>query len=541
MADLSKVNVLGTLYNLKDAKAREDFATLLGTHTLEALKAAAWQSVDSAVSDSATGVPSTVAVKDYVDAQIETIPEFDVVVVTELPTASKDTFHKIYLLKRVDEGQNKYAEYLTIRSGSEGSYTYTWEKIGDIEVDLSEYVKKTTKVAGIDLQNDITVAEMEEALDLKALSHADTATGSDTVDTIDTIVMDDVTVAGNATVTHTATTYTIPASQKADYTPAGTLMVDNTAQATGNKVLKGGSISVELEDVVASATDITYGDYKPAGSVTLTASETGSFQVAGSNAASAVTIDASDDTFVKSLKAGNVDAAAIDSSKFDGGAIASWTGADFTPATYSHTGFSGGSFSKGSAVSAAIEGVVASVGTGDNAETLILTAAQKDNVMDFDASYTEAVYGTDTFDGGDVDWGTFDGGRAAAINTGFFTAQKLPVVDGTASALTGINSAEAAAQVFTGSKFAPAFDGTTAAIKATAVAYNEQAVKTATFSPVEAAISFSGTKAEKLVPTAITYDRADANAAFSETVTPAVKNYNRTAKTVEITVSPDAE
>lgn len=59
-----------------------------------------------------------------------------------------DTYHDIYLVPAGgSEGSNTYKEYITTRSGSAGSYTYTWEKLGDIAVDLTGYVK-SVKVNG---------------------------------------------------------------------------------------------------------------------------------------------------------------------------------------------------------------------------------------------------------------------------------------------------------------------------------------------------------------------------------------------------------
>ena len=53
--------------------------------------------------------------------------------------------------------------------------------------------------------------------------------------------------------------------------------------------------------------------------------------------------------------------------------------------------------------------------------------------------------------------------------------------------------------------------------------------------------AFSGTEAENIIVTGVAYDKADATAAFSETVTPTVASYSRTAKDVDVTVTPDAE
>ena len=40
--------------------------------------------------------------------------------------------------------QNVYKEYITVRSGVEGAYTYSWELIGDTAIDLTGYLKTVT-------------------------------------------------------------------------------------------------------------------------------------------------------------------------------------------------------------------------------------------------------------------------------------------------------------------------------------------------------------------------------------------------------------
>lgn len=78
---------------------------------------------------------------------VESLPTFDVVVLgdAELPTASADTYHKLYLKTATSTGaQNVYKEYITVRSGVEGAYTYSWELIGDTAIDLTGYLKTVT-------------------------------------------------------------------------------------------------------------------------------------------------------------------------------------------------------------------------------------------------------------------------------------------------------------------------------------------------------------------------------------------------------------
>lgn len=57
------------------------------------------------------------------------------------PSAS--TMNKLYLTKPASGKEDNYAEFITVRSGTSGSYTYAWEKIGDVSLDLSGYVQKT--------------------------------------------------------------------------------------------------------------------------------------------------------------------------------------------------------------------------------------------------------------------------------------------------------------------------------------------------------------------------------------------------------------
>lgn len=86
-------------------------------------------------------------------------------------------------------------------------------------------------------------------------------------------------------------------------------------------------------------------------------------------------------------------------------------------ASYSHSGFSGGSLGEATTGSFATEGVVASMGTGEDSETLILGAASTSSAVTAQGAYTPAVYGTDTFDGGTptaIDTTKFSGGSKAS-------------------------------------------------------------------------------------------------------------------------------
>lgn len=65
----------------------------------------------------------------------------EIVVASTLPTASKDTVGKIYLVPHQHTTGDSYDEYLTIIGGTESAPTYSWEKIGNTDIDLSGYAK----------------------------------------------------------------------------------------------------------------------------------------------------------------------------------------------------------------------------------------------------------------------------------------------------------------------------------------------------------------------------------------------------------------
>lgn len=159
---LSVFNVGGVDYNLKDAAATAKLETLLGKQTLQELGAAAWKAVAADISDTDEGLPTAKKVKEYVDAQVGTIHNFDVVIdatgtaAGPSVAASADTMYKIYLVPDSNAEAGSYIEYITIKSGE----TYKWEAIGSTKTSLDGYVEKSQKIAGLTLNKDITVAEL---------------------------------------------------------------------------------------------------------------------------------------------------------------------------------------------------------------------------------------------------------------------------------------------------------------------------------------------------------------------------------------------
>lgn len=553
MADISKIKLAnGTTVTIKDAKGRADVTTLLGGHALGALGAAAWKAVAANISGGGEALPTASVVKAYVDAQIKTIPEFDVVIVAdgeELPAASADTFHKIYLVKASATGiaQNIYKEYITVKNGN----TYSWELVRDTAIDISGKVDKTTTIAGIALDKNISVADLQKALGLGAMAYADKASGSGTVQTIDSITMKEVTVAGNAAVTSKATDATLT---KADYTPSGTITSD---------AIKGGTVTVTLGDS-ATKTEATLStsEFIPAGTIAAkeggsfsalkTAAfgevETGGVQIQGTISSPAISLTAADKTFVTGLTGGKKASftegaftpAAFKAGFYTAGAAATWTGKEYVAPT----------MGEATKATFASEGVTAAIDAED-AECLTFTTA----------ATAQAVTAQGAFNAGKVDFGTFNGGSATVIDTtkfsggakakDTFVANELQSVD--TDTVSEVSAAALAnAPVFTGKSYSVsttadtalkdvAFTATNSATIVNKVEYVKPEVKSTAFDGEAATSTFNGTKVEKALVTGVSYDKADATAAFSVAVTPETDVITKTPKTIDVEVTPVAK
>ena len=560
MADISKIKLAnGTTVTIKDAQGRADMTTILGGHALEALGAAAWKAVATEVSKSAD-LPTAEAVKSYVDSAVGKIHNFDVVIDADgsaatgpSVAASADTMYKIYLVPSGEAAAGEYIEYITIKSGDGEAATFKWEAIGSTKTNLTGYVPTTTTIATIALDHNITVAELQTALKLGAMAYAATASGSDTIDTVDSITMAPMTVAGNAAVTSKAADATLT---KADYIPAGTINSD---------AIKGGTVTVTLGDsATKTEAALSTSEFTPAGTIaakeggsfsalktaTLGEVETGGVLVEGTISSPEISLTAADKTFATGLTGGSKASftegkftpAAIQDGFYTAGAAATWTGADYTAPT----------MGEASKAKFASEGIVADVGSGVDAETLIFSPA----------GTADAVTAQGAFDAGNVNFGTFNGGSATVIDTTKFSggskAADTFVANELQSATTGkVSEVSAAAlanaPVFTGKRYSVsttsdtalkevAFTATNSATIVNKVEYVKPEVKSATFDGEAATSTFVGTKVEKVLVTGVSYDKADATAAFSVDVTPAVAEdgLKKTAKTVSITVTPDA-
>ena len=128
------------------------------------------KTMDATPTASSENYVTSGGVKTYVDNAIAAVKQFQYEVVSERPTASASTMGKIYLVADPHSSNDNYDEFITIEKDG----AYSWEKIGNTDIDLSGYVQKATTIAGVDLRDNITKTEL-----LTALNVADGATKVD--------------------------------------------------------------------------------------------------------------------------------------------------------------------------------------------------------------------------------------------------------------------------------------------------------------------------------------------------------------------------
>lgn len=131
---LSKIKIGESYYYLKDSDAR----AILDSINDEAY--AALQAGMGTVAGNDGKLVTAANIKAYVDAAVSV--GLVIEVVQTLPTASADTMGKLYLVHDEHATGDIYDEFVTIRSGDgeEVPYSYSWEKIGNTDIDLSGYV-----------------------------------------------------------------------------------------------------------------------------------------------------------------------------------------------------------------------------------------------------------------------------------------------------------------------------------------------------------------------------------------------------------------
>ena len=307
---LSKVKFGNTTYYIKDAAARAILDTF-GNATL--------QDVALSIADGGTGLVTSDQVYDFVNRQIGAVGDI-------LNLLSDDDHTEV--------SEPHAGDFVVESDGSEWLYDGSaWREVGS----ESAYVLKTFEIAGIDMADNITVAELQSALELGALAYLDS--GSVKVTTIDSFNSFTTGAAGNYSVS--STPVSVPATYSAlDVTPAGSVeLTAGTAAAASYDKTSAVAISS-----AAPVEGTSVANYTPAGEVTVT-----SVTVTPSNVSVATVTDAGT---AYQLQAGSMS-----------------QGADTTSAF-------------------ATEGVVVSIGQdnsgsggADESETLIITAAGTSNAV----------------------------------------------------------------------------------------------------------------------------------------------------------------
>ncbi len=267
----------------------------------------------------------------------------------------------------------------------------------------------------------------------------------------------------------------------------------------GNNVTaKAGDVAIygELEFVFNGTKWQEFGSTGSLKALAFKDNASGNFTPAGSNAASTVTFTGgasgsfvtgyNDDAVAPSFTEGAFTPASLANGFYTAGVAPSYQEGQFTAAqiqsgfvktagtaaSYSHSGFSGGSLGVATTGSFATEGVTVSY--AESTETLTFGTAGTSAAVTAQGTFTPAEYGTDTFTANvptEIDVTKFSGGSKAAdtFTAGSVTTLDLTKFDGgskaadtfaagsaatlaTATAVTSIGTAEAAAQVFTGTE-----------------------------------------------------------------------------------------
>ena len=232
---LSKVKFGNTTYYIKDAAARAILDTF-GNATLK--------DVALTIADGGTGLVTADQVYDFVGQQVGAIGEALNLLSASDHTAVQDP---------------AAGDFVVESDGTEWLYDGSaWREIGS----ENAYVVKTFEIAGIDMADDITVAELQSALELGALAYK--SSGSVKVTTIDSF--NSITVADAGTYNVSSTAVSVPATYSAlDVTPAGSVeLTAGTAAAASYDKTTSVSISA-----AAPVEGTSVANYTPAGTVTV--------------------------------------------------------------------------------------------------------------------------------------------------------------------------------------------------------------------------------------------------------------------------------
>ena len=394
---LSKVKFGNTTYYIKDAAARAILDTF-GNATL--------QDVALSIADGGTGLVTSDQVYDFVNRQIGAVGD-----ILNLLSASDHTTVE----------SPAAGDFVVESDGKEWLYDGTaWREIGS----ESAYVLKTFEIAGIYMDDDITVAELQQALQLGALAYKDN--GSAKVTTIDSF--NSFTTGAAGTYDVSASSVSVPATYDAlDVTPAGSVTI-NAGTAAAASYDKTTSVAISA---AAPVEGTSVANYTPAGDVTV----------------SSVTVTPSTGSVATVESAGTA-------YQLTAGSMSQ--GADTTSAF-------------------ATEGVVVSIGQdnsgsggADESETLIITAATTGNAVTASGTvtYTDPVLS-----------GSLPTFGSETVVTGITSASAIASFSGTGTVLSAQPSYTATDATMTQPTFTGSFTGTSASVTPT-VATTVQAAGT---------------------------------------------------------------
>lgn len=386
---LSKVKLGNTVYYMKDADVRAILDTFGSIVTSDVA------SSTNSFAENNTDIPTAGQVYEYVGRQVGAIGT-----ALNLRTESDHT-----LVPAAGETNGAAAGDFVVESdGKEWLYDGTaWREVGS----ENAYVVKTFTIAGVDMQDNITVAELQTALGLKALAYKDNGTVS--ISTVDSINSFSTGKAGSYNVSSTAVS--VPATYDAlDVTPAGsvTITAGTAAAASYDKTT---SVSISS---AAPVEGTSVANYTPAGSVTVS-----NISITPSTA-SVATVTNSGTAY--QLSAGSVSQGNDTTSNF------------------------------------ATEGVVASIGTGNDAETLILTAASTSSAVTASGTVT---YTDPTLSGSLPTFGS------ESVMTGVSSASADGSFSGTGVVLSASPSYTTTAATVTQPTYTGSFSGTSKSVTPT--------------------------------------------------------------------------
>ena len=232
---LSKVKLGATTYYLKDADVRAILDTFGNIVT---------ENKATKIENGATGIPNADQVYDFVVQQV-----------TEVGKA----LNLIAATDHTAVEEPRVGDFVVESDGSEWVYDGNgWREVGT----ENAYVKKTFTIAGVDMQDNITKAELQQALELHALAYMDA--GSVAVTTPDGINSFSTGKAGEYDVA--STPVSVPATYDAlDVTPAGSveLTAGTAAAASYDK-------TTSITMATAAPVEGQSATYTPAGEVTVT-------------------------------------------------------------------------------------------------------------------------------------------------------------------------------------------------------------------------------------------------------------------------------